>query len=240
MTDRVRAVGHQFTGANKTLEVQVVSGETPLTDDADKRFAQVFGSWCLVAPPPVPTTGPDGKIASACELFVHDMGDETVAYASRDARFSKYSQDVKAGEYAVFNAFGDRIFSGEKLLSIAVGGGFLQFDKTNKVVSLVGIPTSPGGSAGYLTVDSGVGIVSASGAASMLVKDSNAKIVAGDIALDGGSVSLGKGAASGVIRLEDMAVFLATLQTWASAVGTAAGVPAPPFTINASARVKAA
>lgn len=193
--------GHRYTPNSKALQFQCVTNQTPgsLSTEARGGFGDAFvGSWALVAPPVAPDVDSSGRVTGGCESLVVQEGDQLVAFGQRDVRWSKFSQDVKAGEAALFNAFGTRLFLGQLKAALVAGGAFLNFDIEQRKVTLAGFAPegSPSAGAAYISVDTtSIGMVSATGAASVTVAGDQVTMSGGNASIDTGSVVLGKDAA---------------------------------------------
>ncbi len=191
------AYGHRFTTTNKALQLQCVTDVTGGNANASRGAYGdcMVGSWCLIAPPAAPTVDTAGNVTSACEVAGVQVGDQIIALGQRDVRWSKFGQDAKPGEVALFNAWGARLFLGQNAIAINARGAFISFDYANKKVGIAGYSATPGGGAPYFTMDTlSAGMVSATGGASVNVKDDQATLSGASISLNGGTVVIGTGA----------------------------------------------
>lgn len=242
----------RFTPIAKALQLQLVTDYDPATPQMGRgSFGDAYlGSWCLVAPPMPPALDPAGHVTSACEVVGVQVGDQIVALGQRDVRSAKFAQDAKPGEVALFNAFGARLFLGQQFVSItSVGGAFFSFDATAKTVGLAGFPAQPGQGAPYLTISStAIGLVSATGAASVNVANDQVTVSGASASINTGSVNLGTGASSPVAKGDASDALFSAIVTQLNkliayvngvAPGTATPIPFPLASV-ASARVKTA
>ena len=146
-----------------------------------------------------------------------------------DLRASKYGQDLLPGEIAFVNGFGSRLALREKSVALNHGGGFLSFDSKAKTVSLVGIPSSVGGSAPYLSISTAsIGMVSASGQASVTASGSGVTLSGSTVAIDAGRVDIGKGAAEPIVTYSMMLQLVAQISASLVALGRPPVVPPVP------------
>lgn len=247
--DFTRASAFRFTEKSKAIQIQSVGSVTSGNpEESDTSFSDAFSEWCIVAPPYKPDVDASGNIGACCECITADIGDDKTVIGTRDVRASKYAQDVKGGEVALVNYFGSRLFLGEKFVSINAGGGYLGFDTKKGTVGLVGIPSSPGGSAPYLSISSTtIGLVSATGASSFTIDGGNITLSGSGASLNTGSVNLGMGASDPVVRLSDLVKLVAALKAQFAAhthpvAGALAGVTTQMLTLapTGSLRVKSA
>lgn len=224
-------VGSRFTPANKALQIQVLSDSTKGSEQAEVNFADAFLGWFVVAPPLTQATDASGNISAATEFLTAEVGDQLVMHGSRDVRVSKYGQDVLPGEFALINELGYRLFVGKKAVSLTAAGGFLNFDVENKKVGIAGIPAAAGSPVPYISITTDtIGLVSASGAASLALSDSGVSISGATLALDMGRVNIGKGATDPVVTYSQMmSVIGQLLITFNTHVHSAAGA-GPPVT----------
>lgn len=243
-----RAMRTRLTAKAKALQIQTQGAtDGKIGGASESSFADSFvGGWAFYAPPAKPTVDPVGNVSGACELAVADFGDQQIVLGQRDVRWSKLTQDLADGESAQINAFGDRLVLREKIGSLAVGGGFLVFDKDKKSVGLSGIPSSAGAGAPYLSIDtSTIGLVSATGGSSIAAKADQVTLSGAGISLDAGSVSVGKGAVDPVVLQSLLLAVHVVIQAWANthvhaALGAPPSVPLILPTTIGSLRVKAA
>lgn len=247
------AFGSRFTPIAKALQLQLVTDYDSSSPQTGRgAFGDSFvGNWCLVAPPPAPTLDPTGKVTAACEVAGIQLGDQIIALGQRDVRWSKFAQDAKPGEVALFSSFGARLFLGQTATALtSVGGAFLNFDSNAKTVGIAGFPAKPGAGAPYLSIGTdSIGLVSATGAASVAVKGDQVTVSGAGASLDVGSLSLGKGASDPVVTVSLLQAVLSTIVAWMAThvhagVTTGIGVSgisaAVPLTATGSTRVKAA
>jgi hypothetical protein len=224
MVDFAQITNHRFTETSKALQLQVLAAHSGDMKVQDTSFGDAFGSWCLIAVPSAPTTDGQGKITSCAEAIYSEYADEHVILGTRDVRVSKFAQDLKPGEVALLNSEGFRLFLGKKKGAFVIGGGYLSFDVDKKNVALVGIPSTPGGAAPYITFSPTIlGLVSATGECSMTLSGANLTISGAAIVLDVGRVSLGKGATDPVVSYSTLMQMVAQIMTWATAVTAALG-----------------
>jgi hypothetical protein len=200
------AAGFRLGGPNKVLQYQVVGAVTPGSpEEMDVAFGDAFGAWCLYAPPEAPDTDPRGTVTAACEVFAAEEGDAPTVLGSRDIRVARYAQDAKGGEVALVNAKGFRLFLGKENVSLVGGGAFLNLDIAKKTLTLTGFPSSPTSGAPYLSADTAaIGLVSATGAASISVAEGQVTASGSSISLDAGTVHLGKGASDPVVTYSQL------------------------------------
>lgn len=200
------AAGFRYGGPNKVLQLQVVGAESAgEAGAADVAFGDAFGAWCLYAPPEPPDTDPAGTVKAACEVFSAEEGDGLTALGTRDTRVARFAQDAKGGEVVLANAKGYRLFLGKKSVSVIGGGAFINLDIDKKTTTLTGFPAKPGSGAPYLTADTeAIGLVSATGAASIAVVEGQVTASGASISLDAGSVHLGKGASDPVVTFSQL------------------------------------
>lgn len=204
-TEIVLAVGSRFTPSTKALQIQGLSSQTKAGGNAAVTFADAFGAWYAVAPPPTQTVDALGTISAAAEYLTSEVGDQPCMHGSRDTRISKYGQDLLQGEFAFINSDGFRIMMGHKQCGMTAGGGFLNFDVENKKVGLAGIPATSGAAVPYMTITTSmIGMVSATGAASFSLSDTQATLTAPAISLEGGRVNLGVGAFDPVVTYSQL------------------------------------
>jgi hypothetical protein len=226
------ACGHRFTEGSKALQVQT-SGPTS-GSDVDVGFGDAFASWALVAVPHPRDLDPQGNVTGACEMLCTEVGDQSVTIASRDTRTSKWSADLLAGEVALFSFWGSRLALRKETVALTAFGGFLAFDKASKTVSLVGIP-GDSGRAPYLSISPDVvGLTSSSGKSSLALRDGAATISGATVALDAGSVNVGKNADDPVVTKSYLAAMLNVLLTIFDA-HTHASFSAPPVPLASPA-----
>lgn len=249
---QAQIVGFDFTPTNKALRLQSRGPGVQGDYRVDATYSPRYGEWCLIAPPLAPTTDGNGNISATTEGLFLELGDDNVPIGTRDVRASKYAQDVQGGEACLINTDGYRLLIGHKVVALTGGGGFLSFDVNKKTVGLAGIPAAPGSGAPYLAIDTAsIGLVSATGAASICVKGSGVTASGGSCALDFGGITIGKGAADGVVLqsllASAMTAFLAQLNAHThGGVTTGAGVSGPPVApmnismVFGSTRVKCA
>lgn len=229
MIDFAQISNHRFSAKNKVLELQTTAASNDNGTASETGFGEAFGEWCIVAVPGKRELDASGNVKGACEAIVADMPDQRTVIGTRDVRVSKYAQDLKAGETAFLNFWGTRLFLGEKSVTLNAGGGFLSFDITKRTVALVGIPSSEGGAAPYLSIATGsIGLVSESGQASMTVAGSSVVLSGAAIALDAGRVNLGKGAADPVVTYSMLMQILAQVNAVFVSLTKPAVVPPPP------------
>lgn len=222
------AAGYRFGGSNKVLQLQVV-GAVDEPGIADVAFGDAFGAWCLYAPPEPPETDPAGTVKAACEVFAAEEGDGLTVVGTRDTRVARYAQDAKGGEVVLANAKGFRLFLGKKGVSVVGGGAFINLDIEKKTTTLTGFPSKPGSAAPYLTADTdAIGLVSATGAASIAVVEGQVTASGASISLDAGAVHLGKGASDPVVTYSQLMSVVAQLLTQINAhIAASAGVAHP-------------
>lgn len=237
-------MAHTFTETNKALLLQVRTEFGGAANTTSMSYSEVYaGSWAFVAVPMPPDLDAEGNVSGACEALVAEEGDDLTILGQRDVRWSKFAQDFKKGESGIINAYGSRIKLGKDSVSLAAGGGFLNFDIKNKTVGLVGIPTT-GGSAPSLSISTtAIGMTSATGAASLVVQGNQVTISGAAAALDVGSVALGKGAVDPVVTVSTLQPILTALYTFLvtfCAAQTSPGTPPPVIAVaRGSMRVKA-
>ena len=231
------ATGFRFTPDKKALQIQVLSAETKAgSTESETNFADAFQGWFVVAPPPVQEVDSAGALKGATEFRTSEIGDALTTHASRDVRVAKYGQDCKAGEFALINAKGYRLFVGSDSVALTAGGGFLNFDTKAKKVGLAGVPNKPGGIAPYLSIDTvGIGMVSASGEASFSASGGQATVTGKTISVNGARVNLGVGASDPVVTYSQLMAVVAQLVTifnthFHGALG-AGGFPTPPLVL---------
>jgi len=241
--------GQRYTATNKALQLQCTATGTGASSRTS--WGDCFvGTWNMAAPPMPPTVDATGAASSGCEAAVVQMGDQLVALGQRDVRWSKYSQDVKPGEFAVWNAYGSRLYFGQHVAALNGGGAFLSFDLANQLVGLAGYPASAGAGAPYLSISTtSIGMVSATGAASLNVKADQVTASGAACALDVGSVTLGNGASdfvalaslvlTAITRLETMYNAHVHPVSGAATLITGTQILTPTTTV-ASTRVKSA
>lgn len=244
---RTRITASRFSPTNKNLELQTLGAgnEDVGGGEPDSDYAPHFGEWCLIAPPLAPSTDGKGNISATCDALGLEIGDDVFTIGTRDVRSGKYGQDLKGGECALINTDGTRLAFKHESCALIAFGGFLCFDKSKKSVGLAGIPDAPGKAVPYLTIGEGqLGLVSASGAASVAVGGSQVSISGAAVSLDAGGVALGKGATDGVVLVTDLAAVCSAVNAWVKALQVAGGatVAVPPLVLAAtgSTRVKAA
>lgn len=233
MINLAHITNHRFGEKNKVLQLQAMADANDNASVSDTGWSNAFSAWCMIAVPLRPASDAAGTITGACEAIVTDIGDQRTIIGTRDFRVSKYAQDLKPGEAAFLNGFGTRLFLGEKTVALNAGGGFLSFDVEGKKVALAGIPSKPGAGSPYLTISSDtIGLVSATGAASIALKSSTVTLNGASVAIDAGRINLGKNASDPIITYSQLMTILTTLQVWMNAVATATGVAAPPLPIQ--------
>lgn len=245
--------GSKYVGTRSVLRYQVVTAaEDPQTNSAG--FANAFGAWFAVSRPAPPSTGLNGAVSRACEFVGIGEGDQRTVVATRDDRVFRFAKDVKDGEFALVNFFGNRLLVAEKVVSLTCKGGFLNFDSTAGNVVLAGVPSGPGAAVPYLTIDRASGsiaLVSSTGAASIDVRGNSVTLSGSSASIDAGSVNLGVGAADGVVIRSLLLANQVVMMAWANshvhlnppAAAVMTGPPAVPLVLSsfiASTRVKAA
>lgn len=210
-----QVANHRFSPTRKALELQAMAAASDDGESAETGWADAFGQWCLVAVPMRREVDAQGNVTGACEIAIEDVANEHVVLGTRDVRVAKYAQDLKPGECAFLNAFGSRLFLGEKSVALTAGGAFLSFDIDKKLVSLAGIPSKPGGAAPYLSISTtGIGLVSATGQASVMVDGAAVTISGSAIALDAGRVDLCKGANDPVVTHSQLEALKNQIIAW--------------------------
>lgn len=221
MIDFARVRNHRLTEASKALQLQVSAAESDDGEASETGFADAFASWCIVAVPLRPEVDADGNVKAACEAAVMDGADERTVIGTRDIRVSRYAQDLKTGECAFVNGYGSRLSLRAQSVTLNHGGGFLSFNSTQKVVSLVGIPASVGAAAPYLAIDTtSIGMVSSTGQASVAVKGADVTINGGTTSVRSARVDLGLGAVEPVVTYSMLMRVIAQI--------VAAGIPVTP------------
>lgn len=196
-------------------------------------FSECYaGNWATFAIPAAPDLDALGNVSGACEAIVAEESDEHTVLGQRDVRWDKFKQDAKPGESGIVNAFGSRLKLGKDNVTLGAGGGFLDFDVKNKTVTLAGYSTTAGGGAGYLTFStSGVGLVSATGAASFYVTGNTVTLTAATCAIDATNVTVGNGAADFVVLATKLLAELGRLSAWLNShthLTAGTGTPSPP------------
>jgi len=215
MIDFGQVANQRFTEQTKALQLQVVAAANDNGEISETGWADAFGPWCLVAVPSRAETDVDGNVKAACEALVADVGDQRTVIGTRDVRIAKYAQDLEPGEFALINELGFRLFFGKKTVSLTAGGGYLSFDIAKKKLSISAIPSVPGGAAPYLSADTdSIGLVSATGAASIAVKANGVTVSGASIALDAGRVDLGKNADDPVVTHSQLEAFKSQMIQW--------------------------
>lgn len=200
-TTHATILSHSFTEQSKSLQVQLrdrmVDGSGSTADEQSIVFSDYCaGAWCLIAVPDAPTMDTDGSVKEACEALASEDADDLTVFGTRDVRYAKFAQDLGLGECALFNKYGSRLaLKGDEVSLVAKGGGFVSLNVSEKLVSVCGFPEEEGKPAPYMTISSDtIGMVSATGKASFALVDNQITLSGQAIALDAGSVSIGKGA----------------------------------------------
>jgi hypothetical protein len=235
------AMQSRLAPSSKIREVQARGRVSDGADGVEEAgWGQVWGGWWCCAPPFEPKTDGSGTVKEACEYLSIDIGDEPAFIGSRDVRFAKILGDLKGGEVGICNAFGSRLVLTKKAFSILAGGAFANWDIDKKKVGFSGFPAGPGDGAAVISLStSGVGLISASGKASLTVDGDSITISGASCALDAGQLNLGGATATNpavgslalVQLVTELTVMITTLLTWGAAhthTTIAPGVPTSP------------
>lgn len=236
-----QAMQSRFTETTKQLEVQIQAAVSDGPNPAsDVGFGQVWSGWWNSAPPFDPKVDGSGNVKGAAEYVFAEVGDVQVCVGSRDTRFSFILADVKPGEVGLCNAFGARFVMQKKSVMILGGGGFLNFDLEAKEVALSGIPAGPGEGASFIGLNpTGIGLVTASGGASVSLDADSISISGASCAIDAGQINLGGAAALDpavgtqqlILLVTQLTTMVTTLLVWANAhthIAIAPGAPTAP------------
>lgn len=224
------AGSRQSAATTKTLQFQVVTVDSGNGTDAG--FSDAFGQWCMFAPPLGPARDASGVLTGACNVIVVEGVPNRPTLGTMDTRVAVYGQDAKPGEVVLTNYWGSRWLLGQNSVALSAGGGFINFDIAGKKLTISGIPSKAGGAAPYISADSAqIGMVSATGAASVNVGGSVVTVSGGSIALDAGSVAIGKGASDPMVLHSLLLAQFAVLSAWLMShvhTSAAAGSPTSP------------
>lgn len=204
--------GHRYTEKTKRLQLQIVAAASDDGESSETGYGDAFGVWCVIAPPAKRELDTSGSVKGVCEAVIGEFSDHPAVLGTSDVRVSKYAQDLLPGDCAFVNAYGSRLALKEHVVALNHGGGFLSFDSTAKTVALVGIPSAPGGGAPYLSISSSIiGLVSATGQASVTVSGNGVTISGSTLAISAGRIDLGKGAAEPIVTYSMLVHVLAQL-----------------------------